>query len=86
MTDLPHPSFAFRIPSVDDDTDLECRIYNPHISAFISANGRSGWQTRGAIIAHPYAPLGGCYDDPVVLSLVEEILKQDFVVGTFNLR
>lgn len=41
---------------------------------------------KGAIIAHPYALLGGCYDDGVVLSAAAEIHKQGFVVGTFNFR
>ena len=44
------------------------------------------WQKRGAIIAHPYGPLGGCYDDPVVQSVVTEVLKHGFIVGTFNFR
>jgi len=37
-------------------------------------------------VTHPYAPLGGSYDDPVVVSALSEILKQGFVVGTFNFR
>ncbi|TDZ44913.1 hypothetical protein CTRI78_v009217 [Colletotrichum trifolii] len=37
-------------------------------------------------MAHPYAPLGGCYDDPVVGIVAAELLKQGFVVGTFNFR
>ena len=37
-------------------------------------------------IVKPYAPFGGCYDDWVVLSVAAEILKQGFVVGTFNFR
>ena len=40
----------------------------------------------GAIVAHPYTPLGGSYDDAVVLAAVAEILKAGFVVGTFNFR
>jgi alpha/beta superfamily hydrolase len=39
-----------------------------------------------AIVAHPYAPLGGSYDDAVVDMAASIILKQDFVVGTFNFR
>jgi alpha/beta superfamily hydrolase len=47
----------------------------------------TGLQTKkGAIIAHPYGPLGGCMDDPVVLTVVEQLLDLDFVVGTFNFR
>ena len=33
-----------------------------------------------------YAPFGGCYDDWVVTITAAEILKQGFVVGTFNFR
>ena len=41
---------------------------------------------KGAIVAHPYAPLGGSYDDPVVQIAVSVLLRTGFVVGTFNLR
>jgi hypothetical protein len=44
------------------------------------------WRKRVAIVAHPYAPLGGCYDDPVVSTVAATILKQGFIVGTFNFR
>ena len=37
-------------------------------------------------MAHPYAPMGGCYDDRVVGIVVEEFLKLGWVVGTFNFR
>jgi hypothetical protein len=37
-------------------------------------------------VAHPYAPLGGCYDDPIVDIVASTILKQGFIVGTFNFR
>ena len=78
----PSPSFAFTIPSVHDDLDLDCRIYNPTPSLVADAS----WRARGAIIAHPYPPLGGCQDDWIVLSVVEEVLKKGFVVATFNFR
>ena len=41
---------------------------------------------RGAIIAHPYAPLGGSSDDPVVQAVGKSLLDCGFVVGTFNFR
>lgn len=41
---------------------------------------------KAAIVAHPYAPLGGCFDDPVVGAMTEELLNGGYVVGTFNLR
>lgn len=37
-------------------------------------------------MAHPYAPMGGSYDDRVVGIVVEEFLGLGFVVGTFNFR
>ena len=86
MTDHAQLAYTFTIPSLQDDLDLECRIYNPPYSILAHTGKNPTWQPRGAIIAHPYAPLGGCYDDPIVLSLVQEILKQNYVVGTFNLR
>jgi alpha/beta superfamily hydrolase len=44
------------------------------------------WRKRAAIVAHPYAPMGGCYDDPVVDVVAATILKQGYIVGTFNFR
>ena len=83
---LPEPTFAFTIPSTYDNTILDCRIYSPPHSILNPLDGEPLWHPRGAIIAHPYAPMGGCYDDLVVLSVATEILKQGFVVGTFNFR
>jgi alpha/beta superfamily hydrolase len=37
-------------------------------------------------VAHPYAPLGGCYDDPVVNFIGAQLLQAGYVVGTFNFR
>lgn len=41
---------------------------------------------KAAIIAHPYAPLGGSYDDPVVGNAGAEMLALGWVVGTFCFR
>jgi alpha/beta superfamily hydrolase len=71
-------TYAFTIPSIADDLALDCRIYHP------KTIDRSN--VKGAIIAHPYAPLGGCYEDPVVLSTTETLLDRGFIVGTFNFR
>ncbi len=81
---LPEPTFNFTIPSIHDDIALDCRVYNPPYSVLNSVEAT--WNPQGAIIAHPYAPLGGSYDDEVVLSAAAEFLKQGFVVGTFNFR
>lgn len=83
---LPEPTFTFTIPSICDDINLDCRIYNPPHSVLNPLDGEPPWNPRGAIVAHPYAPFGGCYDDWVVLSVAAEIWKQGFVVGTFNFR
>ncbi|SLM39990.1 Alpha/Beta hydrolase fold [Lasallia pustulata] len=83
---LPTPTFNFTIPSIHDDITLQCRIYHPLRFLHNGAVGQPGWRKKGAIIAHPYAPLGGCYDDPVVRAAAIEILKKGFVVGTFNFR
>lgn len=77
------PTFSFTIPSYDD-TVLECRVYNPPYSVLNSVDRQ--WSPRGAVVAHPYAPMGGCFDDNVVLTIAAELLKQEFVVGTFNFR
>lgn len=83
---LAKPTFTFTIPSIYDGTTLDCRLYNPPHSVLNPIDGEPAWNPRGAIVAHPYAPFGGCYDDVVVLSAAAEILKQGFVVGTFNFR
>lgn len=83
---LPDPTFTFTIPSIHDDVTLDCRIYSPSHSVLNPADGELPWIPRGAIIAHPYAPFGGCYDDWVVLSVAAEILREGFVIGTFNFR
>ena len=77
------PTASFTIPSIYDDTDLECRIFHPR-RFFNHRDTR--WQKKGAVIAHPYAPLGGCLDDPIVQTAKEEALRQGFVVGLFNFR
>jgi hypothetical protein len=79
---LPNPGYSFTIPSVYDDTTLDCRLYHPkqhHDSDPLHP-------TKAAIIAHPYAPLGGCYDDPVVASMGKALLNAGYIVGTFNFR
>lgn len=78
------PSFAFKIPSIHDGTQLSCRLYLPR--QLEQSETANDWQKRGAIVAHPYAPLGGCYDDPVVSTVGGELLENGYVVGTFNFR
>jgi hypothetical protein len=83
---LPPPSLSFTIPSVHDDTILHCRVYHPACLAPTSVSQIAQWNKKAAIVAHPYAPLGGSYDDPVVDVIASTILKQGFIVGTFNFR
>ncbi|KAK6440283.1 hypothetical protein LTR95_003493 [Oleoguttula sp. CCFEE 5521] len=81
------PAYTFTIPSLHNDTPLDCRIYEPKtIADILNRESEGGQALRGAIIAHPYASLGGSYDDPVVLALTRCLLHSGFVVGTFNFR
>lgn len=83
----PCPIYSFTIPSLDDDNVLDCRIYHPKdLRACLNGSVGTNVRRRGAVIAHPYAPLGGSYDDPVVLPVVKSLLEQGLIVGTFNFR
>jgi hypothetical protein len=81
---LPKPNYSFVIPSVYDGRKLECRIFLPPV--FQNIQSTTSWHISGAIVAHPYAPLGGCYNDPVVNFISSELLHANYVVGTFNFR
>jgi hypothetical protein len=83
---LPSPTLSFTIPSIHDDTVLQCRVYHPTCLAPASISQITKWNKKAAIVAHPYAVLGGCYDDPVVDVVSSTILEQGFIVGTFNFR
>jgi hypothetical protein len=82
---LPEPTLSFTIPSIHDDTTIDARVYHP-ANTTTDPFGREQTGKRGAIIAHPYAPLGGSYDDPVVAIVAAQILKEGFTVCTFNFR
>ncbi|KAE8352612.1 Alpha/Beta hydrolase protein [Aspergillus coremiiformis] len=79
---LPSPTYSFTVPSLHDETQLDCRLYLPSASL----QPETTTSIRGALVAHPYAPLGGCYDDPVVSFIGGELLKNGYIVGTFNFR
>ncbi|PWY86018.1 hypothetical protein BO70DRAFT_289187 [Aspergillus heteromorphus CBS 117.55] len=81
---LPSPTYTFSIPSLHDGTRLDCRLYLP--PDLQSSSSSSAAAVCGAVVAHPYAPLGGCYDDPVVGFVGGEVLRAGCVVGTFNFR
>lgn len=72
----PQPTVCLTIPSLHDGTTLDCRLYHPVAS----------WSGNAAVMAHPYAPMGGCYDDAVVEAIVAQLLEASFLVGTFNFR
>ncbi|KAG0645481.1 hypothetical protein D0Z07_8459 [Hyphodiscus hymeniophilus] len=83
---LPPPTLSFTIPSIYDDLVLCCRVYHPICLVPTKISQIQEWRKRAAIVAHPYAPLGGCYDDPIVETVASTILKQGYIVGTFNFR
>ncbi|KAI1309928.1 Alpha/Beta hydrolase protein [Xylaria venustula] len=72
---LPFPSLTFTIPSIYDGIELDCRVYHP-----------PSWSGHAAVVAHPYAPLGGCFDDPIVDITAGTLLQLGFLVATFNFR
>ncbi|RMZ72141.1 prolyl oligopeptidase [Pyrenophora seminiperda CCB06] len=79
--------YSFTIPSIHDDTTLDCRIYHP--DAVLKPKDSSEieqWKRRGIVMAHPYATMGGSYDDRVVGIVVDEFLHAGWMVGTFNFR
>ena len=97
----PQPTYSFIIPSIHDDTPLDCRIYHPHhikeilhelrgtASEYCHKDDtlealvvRAPNRLRAAVLAHPYAPLGGTYDDAVVLSVASVLLQEGSVSYT----
>lgn len=81
---LPEPTLVLTLPSIHDGTTLDCRVYHP---LSLTANPRAPpWLKHAAIMAHPYAPMGGSYDDPVVEAVAGQLLRNGFLVGTFNFR
>ena len=76
---LPTPTFTFNIPSIHDGIPLDCRLFAPK-------SNKVELPVKGAILAHPYAPLGGCFDDPIVTQIGSVLLKEGFFVYLFNFR
>lgn len=79
---LPFP-LSYNLPLTPNGPKLATRIYrNPTKSTSTPPP-----IPKIALIAHPYGPLGGSYDDPTVLLTVQTLLAADYaVVGTFNFR
>lgn len=76
---LPEPTLTLTLPSIHDTTPLDVRIYHPLSLSTTSTR-------HAAIVAHPYAPLGGSYDDPIVEDVAGLLLRRGFIVATFNFR
>ncbi|KAI7463298.1 hypothetical protein KC351_g15946 [Hortaea werneckii] len=81
---MPSHVYAFTLPSLKDDTPLACRVYHPKDLSLETLSSQT--ELRGAVIAHPYAPLGGSYDDAVVLSVTDTLVDEGYIVLTFNFR
>ncbi|KAH8906461.1 hypothetical protein BR93DRAFT_880780 [Coniochaeta sp. PMI_546] len=81
---LPEPTLTFTLPSLHDGTTLDCRVYHP-FSLSISPRAPP-WQRHAAIVAHPYAPLGGSWDDHTVGVVASTLLRLGYLVCTFNFR
>ncbi|KAK3321984.1 Alpha/Beta hydrolase protein [Apodospora peruviana] len=85
---LPLPTLTFTLPSLHDGLPLDCRVYHsqPLAPSLPKNLPAQSWQRHAAIVAHPYAPLGGCFDDPVVDIVASTLLRLGFLVMTFNFR
>ncbi|KAF8442767.1 hypothetical protein BGX38DRAFT_1095900 [Terfezia claveryi] len=73
------PSLSINVPSLYDYKLLETRIYIPHQELQHA-------KSKAAVVAHPYATLGGNYNDHVVMYVVNALLQRGWVVATFNFR
>ncbi|ODA79531.1 hypothetical protein RJ55_05125 [Drechmeria coniospora] len=82
---LPDPALTLTIPSLYDGTTLDCRIYHPASLAATNAHA-APWNRHAAVFAHPYAPMGGSYDDGIVEVVASQLLRTGYLVGTFNFR
>ncbi|KAI0536080.1 Alpha/Beta hydrolase protein [Xylaria digitata] len=82
---LPRPSLSFTLPSISDNTKLDCRVFHPP-SLCRPSHPSVPWSGNAAVVAHPYAPFGGCFDDPIVGVVAGTLLQLGFLVATFNFR
>ncbi|TLD14518.1 hypothetical protein PspLS_11189 [Pyricularia sp. CBS 133598] len=81
---LPSPTLSLTIPSLHDGTILAVRVYHPWP---LSPSPKAPpWRRHAAVVAHPYAPMGGSYDDAIVGLVAETLLRAGFLVATFNFR
>lgn len=82
---MPSTFHTSPLPSLHDSTLLTIRLYHPHPHPH-PTNSTPKSPTKAAVLSHAYAPLGGSYDDPVILSLVDTLLEEGSVVCTFGFR
>lgn len=75
------PLHEFFIPSIHDGTRLSCRLYQLN-----GTNHQTQQTIKAAVVAHPYASLGGNNDDPVVASVTAELVRKGYIVLTLNFR
>ncbi|KAI9896294.1 hypothetical protein N3K66_008466 [Trichothecium roseum] len=96
---LPEPALTLTLPSIHDGTALACRVYHPlgssptttttslsPTSATAAATAERWRPGNAAVVAHPYAPLGGSYEDFLVEEVASLLVQKGFVVATFNFR
>lgn len=69
------------VVSINDAVPLHCVICFQR-----SAVEKASNLLRCAVVAHPYAPLGGTSDDPVVALVADTLISKGFIVATFNFR
>lgn len=81
---LPEPALKLTIPSIHDNLTLDCRVYHP--ASLTSSGKATQWHKDAAIVAHPYAPMGGSYKDPIVDVIASTLLRLGYLVCTFNFR
>jgi hypothetical protein len=81
---LPEPALKLTIPSIHDNLTLDCRVYHPF--PLTGSAQAPQWHKNTAIVAHPYAPMGGSYKDPIVDVIASTLLRLGYLVCTFNFR
>ena len=77
---LGQPTYSLKVPSLYDGLEIDCRVYHP------TTGGALGPGLKAALVGHPYAPLGGSYDDPIVHLVGGILLDQGYIVGVLNFR
>lgn len=81
------PAYYVHIPSVHDGLMLNCRLhYSSRLRDLANEDRNQQRDYRGAIVAHPYAPLGGSLEDHVVTETTKSLVQEGYIVMTFNFR